>query len=36
MKNKKIYKIAIVGLGNIGSYLYNFLNKNKKKYLCKK
>ncbi len=25
---KKIFKIAIVGLGNIGSYLYNFLNKN--------
>ena len=21
--------IAIIGLGNIGSYLYNFLNKNK-------
>ncbi len=26
---KKIYNIAIVGLGNIGSYLINFLNKNK-------
>ena len=25
---KKIYNIAIVGLGNIGSYLINFLNKN--------
>ena len=25
---KKIYNIAIVGLGNIGSYLFNFLNKN--------
>ncbi len=29
MKKKKIFNIAIVGLGNIGSYLYNFLNKNK-------
>ncbi len=29
MKKKKIYNIAIVGLGNIGSYLLNFLNKNK-------
>ena len=35
MKNKKIYKIAIVGLGNIGSYLYNFLNKNKKNICAK-
>ena len=26
---KKFYNIAIVGLGNIGSYLINFLNKNK-------
>ena len=26
-KNKK-FNLAIVGLGNIGSYLYNFLNKN--------
>ena len=26
---KKFYNIAIVGLGNIGSYLFNFLNKNK-------
>ena len=26
---KKLYNIAIIGLGNIGSYLYNFLNKNK-------
>tara|TARA_A100001011_G_scaffold400717_1_gene517920 strand:- start:372 stop:1664 length:1293 start_codon:yes stop_codon:yes gene_type:complete len=26
---KKIYNIAIIGLGNIGSYLFNFLNKNK-------
>ncbi len=29
MKNKKLYNIAIVGLGNIGSYLFNFLNQNK-------
>jgi len=29
MKRKKIYNIAIVGLGNIGSYLFNFLNNNK-------
>ena len=29
MKKKKIYNIAIVGLGNIGSYLFKFLNKNK-------
>ncbi len=26
---KRFYNIAIVGLGNIGSYLFNFLNKNK-------
>ena len=26
---KKIFNIAIVGLGNIGSYLFKFLNKNK-------
>ena len=26
---KKLYNIAIIGLGNIGSYLFNFLNKNK-------
>ena len=26
---KKFYNIAIIGLGNIGSYLFNFLNKNK-------
>ena len=25
----KKLNIAIIGLGNIGSYLYNFLNKNK-------
>ena len=29
MNKKKLYNIAIVGLGNIGSYLFNFLNKNK-------
>ena len=29
MKKKKIFNIAIVGLGNIGSYLFNYLNKNK-------
>ena len=29
MKKKKFYNIAIVGLGNIGSYLFNFLNKNR-------
>ena len=29
MNNKKL-NIAIVGLGNIGSYLYNYLIKNKK------
>ena len=29
MKNKK-FNIAIVGLGNIGLYLYDHLNKNKK------
>ena len=29
MKKNKIFNIAIVGLGNIGSYLYNFLNKQK-------
>ena len=27
---KKTYNIAIAGLGNIGSYLFNYLNKNKK------
>ena len=35
MKNKKIYKIAIVGLGNIGSFLFKFLNKNKKNICAK-
>ena len=29
MKKKRLYNIAIVGLGNIGSFLFNFLNKNK-------
>ena len=28
MKKKKLYNIAIIGLGNIGSYLFKFLNKN--------
>ena len=30
LKNKKKLNIAIVGLGNIGSYLYKFLHTNKK------
>ncbi len=30
MMKKKVYNIAIAGLGNIGSYLFNYLNKNKK------
>ena len=29
MNKNKIYNIAIVGLGNIGSYLLKFLNKNR-------
>ena len=29
MKNIKKINIAIIGLGNIGSYLYKFLNTNK-------
>ena len=29
MKNKKKMNIAIIGLGNIGSYLYKYLQKNK-------
>ena len=29
MNKKKTFNIAIIGLGNIGSYLFNFLNKNK-------
>ena len=29
MTKKNLYNIAIVGLGNIGCYLFNFLNKNK-------
>ena len=48
MTKKKIFNIAIVGLGNIGTYLYNFLKKNKNlinnknnntfkiKYICQK
>ena len=28
MKKKRIMNIAIVGLGNIGSYLYKFLSAN--------
>ena len=28
MKKKRVMNIAIVGLGNIGSYLYKFLNAN--------
>ena len=34
MKIKKI-NIAIVGLGNIGSYFYNFLRKNQSKIALK-
>ena len=30
MMKRKTFNIAIVGLGNIGSYLFNFLNKNNK------
>ena len=30
MKNNKIQNIAIIGLGNIGSYLYKYLQVNKK------
>ena len=30
MKKDKTYNIAIVGLGNIGSYLFNFLKKHQK------
>ena len=29
MKNRKILNIAIIGLGNIGAYLYRYLKKNK-------
>ena len=32
---KKLFNIAIIGLGNIGSYLFNFLNKNKIYYQIK-
>ncbi len=35
MNKNKIYNIAIVGLGNIGSYLFKFLNKNRN-YLSNK
>ncbi len=34
MKKKKL-NIAIIGFGNIGSYLYKYLNKNKKKLIKK-
>ena len=34
MKSEKI-NIAIVGFGNIGSYFYKILEKNKKKFLSK-
>ena len=30
MKRKKTLNIAIVGLGNIGTFLFKYLNKNKK------
>ena len=33
---KKQLNIAIVGLGNIGSYLYNYLIKNKDELFKKK
>ena len=29
MNKKKSYNIAIVGLGNIGSYLFKYLNENR-------
>ena len=29
MKNKKKLNIAIIGLGNIGGYLFNYLKKNR-------
>ncbi len=35
MKYKKKLNIAIIGLGNIGSYLYKYLIKNKKDLLKK-
>ena len=31
-KQKKIYNIAVVGLGQVGIYLLNELNQQKKKY----
>ena len=36
MKKKRIMNIAIVGLGNIGSYLYKFLSANIKQLEKKK
>ncbi len=35
MEKKKKFNIAIIGLGNIGSYLYSYLKKNKKEILKK-
>ncbi len=35
MNNKKKYNIAIVGLGTIGSYLYNYLSKNRNLFSSK-
>tara|TARA_A100001011_G_C14287523_1_gene834523 strand:+ start:654 stop:1952 length:1299 start_codon:yes stop_codon:yes gene_type:complete len=35
MNKKKTYNIAVVGLGNIGSYFLNFLIKNKKQICAK-
>ena len=35
MKNKKRLNIAIIGLGNIGSYLYQYLRTNKKQLFKK-
>ena len=32
MINKKIMNIAIIGLGNIGGYLYKYLLSNKKNF----
>ncbi len=36
MKQKKILNIALIGLGNIGSYLYKYLQKNKNTLAKKK
>ena len=33
---KKKLNIAIIGLGNIGSYLYKFLKENQKDFIKKK